>query len=323
MSTTNATNNAQLPPGTKTIWVFDTNAYIDLAQDITLEECRSRADEMRSSAHQGGEAIFASPIVIWELVTNLADPNAPSYKRSMKALVFLAHHCAAWNVDDHRIQMIPFGSALTCHALFGRASDNDTGNAGALSQLAYQVRLDAPDLSDPVFMANAAEFAKVMDSKEQSWVVDMKQLGTFLGASATTELDARQEFFKEESFWPRYCRDIVDRHAASISAVQSEEDAQGRAKFLQERFESNYRMFSGLMSKMLAPAGINVESKKRKWWNFIWDEDLCWTIGPAHAIGGSSVHVVTTDGAFHIAATEANCADRVVTLDAYRSTRGL
>lgn len=114
----------------------------------------------------------------------------------------------------------------------------------------------------------------------------------------------------------------MDRHAASVPTEQSEADAQGRSRFLQEKFEANYRLLAGLIGKLRAPTGINVESKRRKWWNFIWDEDLCWMIGPAHAIGKAPVRFVTTDGAFHTAAAEASCTDRVMTLASYLTASG-
>ncbi|QQR86649.1 MAG: hypothetical protein IPJ76_00040 [Flavobacteriales bacterium] len=154
---------------------------------------------MRIAANQRGEAIFASPTVIWELVAHLANKEDRSYNRSMKALVFLAHHAAAWSANDHRLQCVPFGSALTCHALFGKAAENDTRNALALSQMAYHARLHAPDLSDNAFVKNAMEFADQMNEKERAWVISMQRLGSF---SSSADQGALQRFFADEHFLP-------------------------------------------------------------------------------------------------------------------------
>lgn len=321
--------NTQLPPSTTTVLVFDTNAYIDLVDNLSLEQCRALAEQMRAAAHDRREAILASPTVIWELVTHLADTSDPSYGRCMKALVFLAHHTEAWGAADHRLQCVPFGSALMCHALFGEAAPNDTANADALQKMAVHARINAPDLSDPAFKANAIAFSTTMSAKEKAWLEDMKQLIAALEPSNATRIvgdgtddEIRKRlrgFFADKHFLPKYSRELVERHAATLGKEFSEQEVVGRVDFIGKTFEAPYRMFAGLMDKVTAPSGINVESRKRKWWNFIWDQDICYLLGPEHFLKDCAVNLVTGDGAFKTAAVNAGCGQRVLTLTEYQA----
>ncbi|MEO8067581.1 MAG: hypothetical protein ABI599_07815 [Flavobacteriales bacterium] len=329
---TSTTPQAQLPEGTNTIVVFDTNAYRLLSETATLEQARDIGSRLRARAREHGQAVLASPIVIWELVTHLGDTADPAYAVCQRALVMLAHHTEGWVHEDHRLQPLPFGSAFVCHALYGAAAKNDTLNAEALQRMAVHARDHAPDLSDTAFTANAAEFASQMDKKEQEWLGSMKLLIEALapanairivGEGSDEEIRRRLiDLFSDTHLWPKLSQDVVEQHAATLGFAQSEADLRGRTAFMMRTFEASYRMFAGLMGKLTTPSGINVESRKRKWWNFIWDQDLCYLLGPAHVVGSCDLRLVTGDKAFKTAATAARCDDRVFKLDEYRSVIG-
>jgi hypothetical protein len=66
------------------------------------------------------------------------------------------------------------------------------------------------------------------------------------------------------------------------------------------------------MQKFVANPEINPSSPKKKWWNFIWDFSICFSIGPEHAVSSAPVRLVTSDAAVIAAARSAGCSPATV-----------
>ena len=149
----------EVPADTKGVVVFDTNAYRVLTYGLTLKNARARAVQLRDLERGAGEMALESPLVVWELLTHLADSSDPAYANCLNALVALGEHTREPQTGG--IAMTMDSEWVVCHYLFNKVPPDAEANVTSLAGIACHIRDHAPSIMDPAVVSNIAAFSRV------------------------------------------------------------------------------------------------------------------------------------------------------------------
>lgn len=314
----------EVPAGTKKITVFDTNAYRVLTRDVTLEEARARAIRLRELGRAAGETALASPLVVWELLTHLADQSDHAYENCLSALVALGEHTREPQTGG--ITMALDSEWAICHHLFGKAPAGAEANVTNLARIACYIRDHAPSITDPVVVSNIGIFSREMERRESSWIGEVQTLLDQVdligaqplgqvkdtGSAHLRKLIARPEFEEQWSILG------VSHYAQLAGVALSADELKARAEFFQKEFAVPFRLITGLLSNMLSSKKAKLTNPKRNRGNFMWDAGICYMIpGTSSPSVTTPMRIITGDKAIVQAAALAQCADKVVSFPAY------
>ena len=109
----------------------------------------------------------------------------------------------------------------------------------------------------------------------------------------------------------------VLRHASMVNESLSEEELRKKIDIVKNVFSVPFHLTSSLLQKIATLNQIDTNSSRRKHWNFVWDFYITFSIGKYHFIEDADICLVTGDMDILGAATEANCADKVISLNEY------
>src|SRR5213592_4106379 len=112
--------DSQLPDGTRRVIIFDTNAYRILSRGLTLDDAHAKAAQLRQCEQTTGVFVFASPVVVWELITHLADPADPARPDCLNAIVMLGGHALSPGASNVGISLFADSESTVCRELFRR-----------------------------------------------------------------------------------------------------------------------------------------------------------------------------------------------------------
>ena len=329
-----SSDGSPIPNGTKRVVIFDTNAYRVFAHGSTLEDVQAKAKQLRGREQQAGVFVLASPIVVWELVAHLADPADPALPHCLNAIVALAEHALSPIASDGGICLFADSESTICWELFHHKPPvNEAVNQNIGSLVTY-ISKYAPDLTDSVAVQNIKTIATAVESKEQAWLNQMKVvLGTYCGANVAKvvfggcddneALRNARAFFDDDFFMEVWASWLVAEHATKAKhMVNSPEEFREKTTKLRKEFPVSFYLMSSLLKKLATPQPANLDSPRKKRWNFIWDSMIAFSIGPTHEIGGAPMYLVTGDREIFEAAIAAGSGDRVLTLDNYLKSVG-
>lgn len=321
------------PPGTKNIVIFDTNAYRSFAgRRHDLSASRTRAKALAAHERAAKNLAIANPIVVWELLSHLADKSDKDYDDCLNAVVVLYEHCK----PPHNETVNQFADAqlTVCHELFEVVSPAELQRVEQLGQHAAHVGKNAPDLTNAKVLANLKVFANEMKRREDAWTDDMKKIVSELGpelakawigkgdTSAARKLLV--DFFGSDSFMGAWANVTVIEHAELVGAQLNTTQISEKAEYIRRVFPVPFKLLSSLMQKFVENPDIDVANPKKKRWNFIWDFAICFSIGSEHGVSAAPIRFVTSDAAIVDAAVAAGCPPGVViSLDSHLSDVGL
>lgn len=320
------THQTNAPEGINRIVVFDTNAYRNLTFGLTTQESRRIARMLAAAELACGTKALVNPLVIWELVAHLADPNDPAYENCMNSVVALVEHTRHPADSLGGVCRIADGETEICRQLFNRSPPKAEENCANLSKLASYVWREAPTLSDPNALTNFKVFSSEMEKKEQTWLDHIEALlAAFwtLDASFTTpasrkiEMKKRREHINGPDFLRQTALGKVINCATLFGLALSEDELKTAGDRMETIFDTALRMMQKTFAIWFDSPDMNLRSPKKKRGNFIWDTGICYGIGRDHAVGDASILFVTDDGAICDAAIEAGCGDRVVKFGDY------
>jgi hypothetical protein len=152
----------EVPVDTKGVVVFDTNAYRVLTYGLTLENARARAVQLRDLERPAGETALANPLVVWELLTHLAESSDPAYANCLNALVALGEHTR--EPQTGKIAMTTDSECVVCHCLFNKIPLDAEANVTSPAGIACHIRDHAPSITDPVVVSNIAASSREMEN---------------------------------------------------------------------------------------------------------------------------------------------------------------
>jgi len=305
----------EAPINTRRIVIFDTNAYRTIAGRQAAPQMRLKGQRLRVSERSNGNLPLAQPVVIWELLSHLADPTDEHFAACLASVVVLGEHCR----DETSCTISQFADAqlTVCRELFGIVPALELERMHQLQQHADHICRNAPEISNPQIDMNLKVFAGEMQRREREWTVSMQEimsdLDPRLAGDWLSKLDAsnarRQiiQFFGSDSFMDAWATVTVLTHATLAGVTLSPSELVDKAHEVRRVFPVPFKLLSSLMQKFVANPDINPSSPKKKWWNFIWDFSICFCIGPEHAVSSASVRLVTSDAAVVAAARSADC----------------
>lgn len=321
-----------VPQGTQKVVVFDTNGYRELVHGLSLPNTRRRTLILREIEKKAGIFALASPVVIWELVTHLAEKSDPAYMDCLNALVALAEHTWSRRDPDEGLCLLPDGESTICHALFGVVPANAEQNFRNLSSLAAEIKLHAPIIS-PAAQHNVVNFAKAMRQSEEQWTSGMKTVlngchpraaAVWFGGRDDKEVLAKlRRYFGSAAFRSAWALVTVIDHARSVGKTLSAGELAAKSRFVQKAFPVPFHLTASLLQKIAVSQPLKLDSRKKRRWNFICDVSISFAIGPSHNIDGANVHLVSGDREIVTAAVAGGCGDRVIALAEYMKSLGM
>lgn len=311
----------ELPADVNKIVVFDTNAYRVLTSNLALPDIRSLALDLRRLEASEGFFPLANPIVIWELVTHLADSTDPARERCMNALVLLAEH--TWSTSGVRSFSDPVSTV--CRSLFGTIPESAARDVAEFNKLAGYVKDNAPTLTTAAAINNFQHFAMRMRANERKWLLDMQNLLTSCDPSTArsvlggkNEKEVRQklrDLINSQAYFEGWSLAAVRDYGEKVGWRGSESETSKRATAVREVFSVPFYLMKTLTLKLVDPSPVNLVKRV----NFMADYEICFSVGGFHEIKGAQMFLVTGDRAIREAAQLAGCADRVLLLSDYKN----
>ncbi len=307
--------------------VFDTNAYRVATLGLSLDEVRKKTSAIRSAENDLGYCALAHPIVVWELLTHLADSSDPAHGHCLNAMVALGTHTASRNAADGSVWLIADPLSSVCHALFDRVPEGYEEGLGNLGTLITHITANAPDLSDATLKRNVADLAHAMAKREKTWLEGMKDVlessspGAakliFGGSTDKEALTKLRKYLGSSAFFEDWSIYMVAVHAPAVNIPRlPPHELHLKGKLAREWFPVPFHLTRVLLQKLATAAPPDLSSPKRKRWNFIWDAMICFSLGPG-LMETASVHLVTGDREIADAAAEAGYGNQVLPLSDY------
>lgn len=323
----------RIPHGTKRIIIFDTNAYREFAPGGPLENCHTKALQLRECERAHSVFVLASPTVIWELTAHLADQADKAYNQCLKSLVILGQHAVNPAKPDAGISLFPDAESTVCRELFHAVPEVNERGVRNLGSFVRHLVKNAPDLSDPRAQENIKQIAAEVDAAEKGWLASMQPVlercdpaavKQFFGDLPDIELRKQMsKFFTTQAFVDMWATFTVQMHAAKVGyTVTSADDLKLKARIALDAFPVPVHLMSSLLQKIAMDQNFKVQNPDKKRWNFIWDTQLTYSIGHSHKIGDASIFFVTSDAEVIAAAKTAKCDNRVLSLKDYLASVG-
>jgi hypothetical protein len=323
---------SQIPRGTKNVCIFDTNAYRVLTFGKPLTEARTIARGLRHLEQSAGTIALANPFVIWELIGHLDDAGDPAYHHCLNALVALSEH--TWRRQDPPggVCLVSDAESTVCGTLFEALPLVAYKNVQNLALLAAHMKQNAPNVTSSAAVNNLKVFASEMKKKEERWLEDMqlvlngcdpKLAQAWVGGTSDKEVRKRlTAYFGSKEFMNAWATVGVMSHADLVGAKPTPSEIEKKVDVMRNVFPVPFHVISALLQKFPTSPEMNLNSRKRKRENFMWDAAICYSIGGFHQIGGAAMFLVTDDAAIRDAAAAAKCTDRVVSLADYLKSLG-
>jgi hypothetical protein len=205
-------------------------------------------------------------------------------------------------------------------------------NVQNLALLAAHVKRNAPNVTDSAALNNLKVFASKMREREAQWLADLhrvlsecdpKLAQAWVGGTSDKEVRKRlSAYFGSKEFMSAWAKAGVMSHADLVGAKPTSGEIAENVDVMRNVFPVPFHLISTLLQKFPTSPEINLDSRKKKRENFMWDAAICFSIGRFHQINGAAVFLVTDDVAIQDAATAAKCGDRVVSLGDYLKSLG-
>jgi len=295
------TPQPDLPPGTKKVVIFDTNAYRGLG--------RAKAQVLKQRENECGVLALANPVVMLELASHLADKKDRHYKSCMSALAALAMHTKKPNSTG--LCYCPEPRSDVCHQLFGKIPRGDEQRVKDMGALAVHVNEHYPDIANPQMLKNFRTCADQVKQLETQWTEQMKRLH-----APSKAVDVQRWEDALANF-------IVAMCASAVCHLLTVADINHHTSVIRTAYAAPLRMMSLLLQKLTTVPPASFDNPAKKWGNYLWDFLICFAVGGDHAIKNADVYLVTGDQDIVKASVAAGCGDRVLSLQEHLTSVGL
>lgn len=304
--------------------VFDTNVYREMTFGKTIGAAKSYFRALRDKEAELGYQAFAHPLVMLELLANLADPKKPNYEYQKSAVSALSEHCFLRNDLDRRIAIIADGESQLCESLYRCHPEEYEMGMENLARLCKQVC----ESEDNNLLANFRPiFMKLADAvavKEQHFVEDMRQFVVkALDPNATDWNPLKGDILRRRKILEYVNSDYYLKlmamcqvfKAQSLLGIQeSNKEVANKADFVIKLFKAPLKLYLEILNRIIA-TGCNVEKPKRR--NWIWDIQIAFCVGRGHLADNRRIILVTRDKDIVAAAKAAGCSELVMTIQEY------
>lgn len=317
----------------KKTFILDTNAYRVITFDRSLEEIREMMARIREHENHAACSSLAHPVVIWELLAHLLDREDLAYTHCLNALVALGEHTKSRQRNDGSIDLIADALSTVCGALFEKLPPGYQQGLQNLGGLVSHITKNAPDLSDPIAQTNIKNLGSGMARREKQWLAGMQEVlerfspevakAVFGSGTDKEALNELRKFLASDTFFEAWSVYVVLSNGREVGITNlGNAELQEKAKFVREVFPVPFKLMQSLLEKLATDKNMNLNSPKRKRWNFVWDSMISFSVGPG-TIADSPVYLVTGDGEIAEAAREANVESQVISAQHYLAGIGI
>ena len=319
----------QIPVGTQRIVVFDTNAYREFTPGNRSQgECRVKLRHLSECEKKSGVFVLAMPVVIWELVSHIANPNDPWFNHCLNSIVVLGEHSVHPANPEGGISMFPDADLSVCREVFRMHPGNHEQVIRQLGSLVKYIVNNAPKIEDQVALTHIKQIANAVADTEQEWLMSMQPVLAYCDPSTAKQFfqnrndgevrEQIQKFFASEEFLNMYASYTVEKCARILRIpIPTGGELEQKIHIVRTVFSTPLHLTAKLLQKIAAQKSYNLSNPKKKRWNFVWDFQVAFSIGSSHQVSGIPLFLVTGDQELLEAAKSAGCNDRVISLNYY------
>lgn len=317
--------------------VFDTNAYLDLAEGLSEQEVIERAAEICDLEKNCGVTAYAHHIVIWEMLAHLSDGSNHASTRWLKSLIFLGVHSQSRNPQISGISLIADMHLQICESLFGTQPCDYKEGVHNISKIVshivkYGSEFDSPKTKQSdIVSQNITKLSEVMSEMETKWVKGMNGVldqfapGTgnliFGGTTDTAQLKKIRQYLSSEEYYEAWSNLIVANSAALVGIKLDSAELKTKGEFIRENFRVPFQLWVALLHKLATPCPAVLENEKKKRWNYIWDSMISFVVGPGE-VEEAEIALVSGDREIANAAIDAGHSNNVISLETYLNMIG-
>jgi len=264
---------------------------------------------------------FASPFVIMELASHLADDKDPDYANCRCAMNALFEHCSTEGGDQ--LRLVADSESLLAQFLLGQELPAHRQTTETLATLAKAIHTFGAEPMPTDVIALCSEIKCQLEERETQFVEDMRQVVLMLNPACQD--------------WNPFAADPIGRDQAlaavrapgSILALASafvikahmllgmpvpEADLRPMSKAVLERFGASVTMYLRTLEHLVM-TGSNMSKPQRA--NTIWDMQILMGIGQQFADTPGELTLITGDAVVRRSAEQAAAEEYVYRLDEY------
>jgi len=304
--------------------ILDTNSYRYVAHDVSFERCRETAEKWKALDKKHENIAYASPIVIWELISHLANKTDPGYNDCLKALILLHGHTRSEN-DSYTISAVAHPLVNFCNNLFGKIPREADTTQRVLIELVDTINSNPHNISDET-QKRICVMEKRLAVIKRDWSANMISLTKddskvdgdkwFTGGKKKTRKLLR-EFYQSKEFGNMFATVMVLNGAkeAGVDNI-TEEQLSNLASIVEINYPVVVKFNANFFEKLPSSSRLAFKSKKKKHANNAWDAAICYHISKAYLEGRKTI-LVTNDKAIHKASADVGLSNHVLKICDY------
>jgi len=304
--------------------VFDTNAYRELTYGKNTQQAKEYFQVIYKKEDIFGFQAFATPLVMLELLSKLADTNDPSYHYHKSAVSALFEHCRLRDIDEEQMAIIADSESLLCNSLYRQQLPIYERGRQGLAHLCKRV-YESKNIEALSDIQHA--FIKLSDSvkrKKEQFVEDMRSFVIqSLDPEATDWHPLKNNVLRRTKILKLINNDKYLRLAAVsqifrtqliLNIHETNDEIERKAEFVYEHFKTPLMLYIEILRRIFT-TGCNIDKPKRR--NWIWDIQIAFCLGKGHFADDRTIVLVTKDKDIVNAAISAGIGDQVITTDKY------
>lgn len=306
--------------------VFDSNAYRNLCEGLTIEQARERGRRIAAREAETGRRALCHPYVAAELLAHLADPNDRALTRCHNAIAALAHHCGG----DEGVRFIPPPELQLGRSYYGAEDERAEQWLQRLGPFCMSIgQIDDPAEFSDALREDLVGIANGVAKTEAQFIQDMfDHIVKAANPAATTwemveNKETRRAILKlidSDEALVFLARGEIGRVQKQLNAPETSEGLNEKAADLAHRFPVPLRFYREVVRRIVT-TGSDLTKKKRA--NAIWDKEIAFYLGDTPVEGVGPVRLVTDDTMIVEIAGQAGVGGRVDRIGDYLDRIGL
>jgi len=307
----------------KEIVIFDSNAYRHFTSGKDFGQIVADIKKVLQLEQANNLISLINPIVLYELLSHLADPGDTAFDRCLRAVKALYLH----NGDSKQFRSLVDPELLLCYSFFQKRIKNRENTVTAVGQIASEIcanpnvatatkhKTTLEKIRDFVYQTEinfATDFQaaiRQLDPLSTNWQLfanDPKKRTEFLTYLRSPDFPLHIGVAMMMRIYLLLVEHSLEKFDPSINLIP-------RAKEYAKQFNGSIELYKEIYMRLIG-SDYNLFDDNRT--NFVWDIHLMLSIGD-QKIQNSQVNFVTRDKAILKAAEVAGHKYKILTLEEY------
>lgn len=292
--------------------VFDTNAYLAIVKDKSMDQVRKEFAAITGTEEGTGFKVRMAPVPWMELFCHLTDQTDPKFEDSMRAVVASVIHSRR-DFRTGQGNLVPQWQMMVTNALFQHRDEALEKSLYSLDNLACVISR-TPNI--PTVNINHSYLQGIRDfseKKKYEFGENVKARQGEYHGFPKSQRDLIKRQFNKDDVYIMALNSILVQAAQECNLKWEELDFDtwmAKLTLIAKYFPAPVFLIRGIISKVMGQKEFNIEKNHRK--NWYWDYQMLFYISSE-----TTYILVTDDGAMKDAAKEAGVGDRVMGLNEY------